>query len=163
MESRPVHSIFTPKEVITDVTPQGVTSVTKRVKIHSILESSLAELSWETPDSQPSRSRVRIRLPRQLWAMHVSWLLCSSERTSSSSHPSSVYLCCGHTFTSKPSNNSHVLWQLLRNGEGLGFLVAITGSKCVRGSIMDLHVAQIWFRLLNCSLSLPVSATQRPR
>ena len=34
VESRPVHSIFTPKEVITDVTTQGVTSVTKRVKIH---------------------------------------------------------------------------------------------------------------------------------
>ena len=33
MESRPVHSIFTPKEVITDVTTQGVTSVTTRVKI----------------------------------------------------------------------------------------------------------------------------------
>ena len=37
VESRPVHSIFTPKEVITEVTPQGVTLVTKRVKIHSIL------------------------------------------------------------------------------------------------------------------------------
>ena len=37
VESRPVHSIFTPKEVITDVTTQGVTSVTNRVKIHSIL------------------------------------------------------------------------------------------------------------------------------
>ena len=36
VESRPVHSLFTPNEVITDVTPQGVTSVTKRVKIHSI-------------------------------------------------------------------------------------------------------------------------------
>ena len=36
MESRPVHSIFTPKEVITDVTTQGVTSVKNRVKIHSI-------------------------------------------------------------------------------------------------------------------------------
>ena len=37
VESRPVHSIFTPKEVITDdVTPHGVTSVTNRVKIHSI-------------------------------------------------------------------------------------------------------------------------------
>ena len=36
VESRPVHSIFTPKEVITDVTPQGVTSVTNRVNIHSI-------------------------------------------------------------------------------------------------------------------------------
>ena len=34
MESRPVHSIFTPKEVITEVTPQGVTSVTNWVKIH---------------------------------------------------------------------------------------------------------------------------------
>ena len=41
VESRPVHSIFTTKEVITDVTPQGVTSVTNRVKIHSIyLEST---------------------------------------------------------------------------------------------------------------------------
>ena len=39
VESRPVHSIFTPKEVITDVTTQGVTS--NRVKIHSILESTL--------------------------------------------------------------------------------------------------------------------------
>ena len=36
MESRPVHSIFTPKEVITSVTTQGVTTVTHRVKIHSI-------------------------------------------------------------------------------------------------------------------------------
>ena len=36
VESRPVHSIFTPKEVITDVTTQGLTSVTNRVKIHSI-------------------------------------------------------------------------------------------------------------------------------
>ena len=38
MESCPVHSIFTPKEVITDVTTQRVTSVTNRVKIHSFLE-----------------------------------------------------------------------------------------------------------------------------
>ena len=36
MESRPVHSIFTPKEVITDVTTQGVTSVTNRVEINSL-------------------------------------------------------------------------------------------------------------------------------
>ena len=36
VESRPVHSIFTPKEVITEVTPQGVISVTNRVKIHSM-------------------------------------------------------------------------------------------------------------------------------
>ena len=36
VESRPVYSIFSPKDVITEVTPQGVTSVTKRVKIHSI-------------------------------------------------------------------------------------------------------------------------------
>ena len=36
VESRPVHAIFPPKEVITDVTTQGVTSVTYRVKIHSI-------------------------------------------------------------------------------------------------------------------------------
>ena len=36
VESRPVHAIFTPKEVITEVTTQGVTSVTNRVKIHSI-------------------------------------------------------------------------------------------------------------------------------
>ena len=36
VESRPVHSIFTPKEVINDVTTQGVTSMTNRVKIQSI-------------------------------------------------------------------------------------------------------------------------------
>ena len=36
VEFRPVYSIFTPKELITEVTPQGVTSVTKSVKIHSI-------------------------------------------------------------------------------------------------------------------------------
>ena len=41
VESRPVHSIFTPKEVITDVTTQGVTSVTNRVKIHSIFFESM--------------------------------------------------------------------------------------------------------------------------
>ena len=35
-ESRSVHSMFTPKEVITDVTTQGVRSVTNRVKIHFI-------------------------------------------------------------------------------------------------------------------------------
>ena len=34
VESRPVHSIFTPKEVITDVNTEGVMSVTNRVKIH---------------------------------------------------------------------------------------------------------------------------------
>ena len=44
VESRPVHSIFTPKEVITDVTTQGVTSVTNRVKIHSI---SLKREHWQ--------------------------------------------------------------------------------------------------------------------
>ena len=38
VESRPVHSILTPKEVFTEVTPQGVTSVTKWVKIHSIFK-----------------------------------------------------------------------------------------------------------------------------
>ena len=39
VESRPVHSIFTPKVVITDVTTQGVTSVRNRVNIHSIFFS----------------------------------------------------------------------------------------------------------------------------
>ena len=43
VESRPVHSICTPKEVITEVTPQGVTSVTNRVKIRSILVSRKSE------------------------------------------------------------------------------------------------------------------------
>ena len=33
VESRPVHSIFTPKEVISDINTKGVTSVTSRVKI----------------------------------------------------------------------------------------------------------------------------------
>ena len=37
VESRPVHSIFTPKEVITDVTTQEVSSVTNRVRIYYIL------------------------------------------------------------------------------------------------------------------------------
>ena len=53
VESRPVHSIFTPKEGITDVTPshypgstQGVTSVTNRVKIHSIFREKILETSW---------------------------------------------------------------------------------------------------------------------
>ena len=41
VESRPVHSIFTPKEVITAVTTQGVTSVTNRVKMHSIFRELL--------------------------------------------------------------------------------------------------------------------------
>ena len=47
VESRPVHSIFTPKEVITDVTTKGVTSVTNRVKIHSMfLESIVMGSTW---------------------------------------------------------------------------------------------------------------------
>ena len=37
VESRSVHSIFTPKEVITEVAPKGVTSVTNRVKTHSMI------------------------------------------------------------------------------------------------------------------------------
>ena len=45
VKSRPVHSIFTPKEVITDVTTQGVTSVTNRVKIHSIFLGSIFNCS----------------------------------------------------------------------------------------------------------------------
>ena len=52
VESRPVHSIFTPKEVIiTDVTTQGVTSVTSRVKIHSILKIILTtgvRIEWNS-------------------------------------------------------------------------------------------------------------------
>ena len=48
MESRPVHSTFTPKEVITDVTTQGVTSVTNRVKIHSIFFFLRVRDSYET-------------------------------------------------------------------------------------------------------------------
>ena len=45
MESRPVQSIFTPKEVITDVTNQGVTSVTIRLEIHSIYTAKTVVLT----------------------------------------------------------------------------------------------------------------------
>ena len=51
MVSRPGHSIFIPKEVLTDFTTQGVTSVTNIVKI--ILESTFARFTYNNMQSKP--------------------------------------------------------------------------------------------------------------
>ena len=54
VESRPVHSIFTPKEVITDVTTQGVTSVTNKS------ENSLYFFFREYQIEKKKRSRLNL-------------------------------------------------------------------------------------------------------
>ena len=69
VESRPVHSICTPKEIITDVTTQEVTdvttqwvtSVTNRVKIHSIFFLESIQFPRKSANRQHPRLEVRTK------------------------------------------------------------------------------------------------------